>query len=136
MAAHKEFRFLLPVLPLGFMYSGRALSELQLLRPRLYRWAVGATLLANAVAAGYLSLVHQRAPISAIAWIRTEAAARGSGVGTPMSVHFLTNCHATPFHSQVHAPSLAMEFLDCSPPARGVASTHPLHFSLPLRCRL
>jgi phosphatidylinositol glycan class B len=100
-----------------------------------FRMLLAVTFSINVGAAAYLSLVHQRGPISAIRFIRREAEACKmssrsrvvldgtswrSKVESSMSVLFLTPCHATPLYSQIHFP-IATHILDCSPPGTHAA---------------
>eukprot|EP00941_MAST-03F_sp_MAST-3F-sp1_P001913 g1913.t1 len=83
-----------------------------------FRLLIFTLILCNIVVGGYLSLVHQRAPISVISYLREEAVRWNNKENKQtwkMSVHFLTPCHATPFYSQIHV-NIPMRLLDCSPP--------------------
>jgi GPI mannosyltransferase 3 len=124
---HKEFRFVLPVLPLAFMYCGYALnwikyrkSILQICSRNLdmqkekgkvtshfFVLVVCSLVFFNVPMILYFSLIHQRAPISVISFIADEK-------NSVKSAHFLTGCHATPFYSHVHR-NIELRQLDCSP---------------------
>ena len=142
--SHKEFRFVLPLLPLACVLSGFALDEVDTAtttetdttvgvlsavqvarvsasgfspgqlarwRPR-FRVALWAALALNAGAAAMLSLVHQRGTVDVVNFLAGEPA-RGRALE---AVHFLTPCHATPYHASLHMdPPVPMRFLDCSP---------------------
>ena len=145
MTAHKEFRFVLPLLPLACVLSGYALDVIETATGSVsaesnsartantlahtWRRAFVAILICalalNAVVAGFVSLVHQRGAIDVVNFLASEAGANGTegGAGRRLTgVHFLTPCHATPYHSMLHvmrtskhkAP-MTMRFLDCSP---------------------
>ncbi|XP_025012080.1 mannosyltransferase APTG1 isoform X2 [Ricinus communis] len=122
---HKEFRFVLPVLPIALMFSGYALAVMA--RPdspdgkrkgsstgqtRLLSrvgFAVVFLLATNIPMAFYMSLVHQRGTEDAMIYLSKEA--QNEKV---KSILFLMPCHATPYYSTLHH-DLPMRFLDCSP---------------------
>mmetsp|Transcript_43448 Transcript_43448/g.82910 ORF Transcript_43448/g.82910 Transcript_43448/m.82910 type:complete len:586 (-) Transcript_43448:188-1945(-) len=124
---HKEFRFLLPVLPLLLMYAGRALATVQPAwtnhsapgagwQRRFWnrRALLLGILITQVPAALYLSVVHQRGSLAVMPFLASEAEngrVRGGGI------LFLTPCHATPFSTHIHRP-VPMRFLDCTPPAQ------------------
>jgi GPI mannosyltransferase 3 len=135
LSGHKEFRFLLPILPLFCLQSGPhvrsmvlALSEKQRVtsspeavsRASSMPWL---TLLfvPNVIALLYLGLFHQSAPISVSHKIAAMVARRGGGAQV-YSVHYLTGaCHSTPLHSYLHVPGptrFSTWSLDCSPECR------------------
>ncbi|RLN77653.1 hypothetical protein BBO99_00006587 [Phytophthora kernoviae] len=71
-APHKEFRFVLPLLPPAFVYAGYCLRNLagklyvqfrERTQWNLLRLALFAVVVQNVVTAYYLSRVHQRAPV-------------------------------------------------------------------------
>ena len=124
--AHKEHRFLLPVLPLLSVHAGHGLALLLperrggagaapgLRRRALLLAAVLAAAAASIAAALYLSLVHQRGAVAVAESLALRAAAAAAS-GAPMVVHFLTPCHATPLFSHLHAPRLVARTLECHP---------------------
>ncbi|KUF92681.1 Syntaxin-61 [Phytophthora nicotianae] len=77
-AAHKEFRFVLPLLPPAIVYSGYCLRNLERklyvqFRDRtqwnLLRLAVFSVILPNVLTAYYLSRSHQRAPVEVMDYL-------------------------------------------------------------------
>ncbi|KAJ8446054.1 hypothetical protein Cgig2_017556 [Carnegiea gigantea] len=122
---HKEFRFVLPVLPIALMFSGYSLAalntqELPLGKSKRItkvhaRWslklrlAVFLLLVTNIPMGLYMSLVHQRGTEDVMYYLATEARS-----GEVRSVLFLTPCHATPYYSVLHQ-NVPMRFLDCTP---------------------
>lgn len=127
-APHKEFRFVLPALAPALVYAGVALDRLSIAAGRAatraatfwQAWghtiAVVLLVVSSVPFALYMSLLHQRGPVSAISYIASEAQRWDDSVGYPMSVDFWMPCHSTPFYSHVHAP-IPMRILDCSPQA-------------------
>ncbi|XP_057249239.1 mannosyltransferase APTG1 isoform X2 [Beta vulgaris subsp. vulgaris] len=122
---HKEFRFVLPVLPIALMFSGYSLAALKspdlpmgkskrastthTKWPSKLRLAVFFLLATNIPMGLYMSLVHQRGSEDAMHYLAREALS-----GEVRSVLFLTPCHATPYYSALHQ-NLPMRFLDCTP---------------------
>lgn len=121
---HKEFRFVLPVLPVSLMFSGYLLAEMaksdlsETTRkkpgmsagwPPKLQLTIFFLLLTNVTMALYMSLVHQRGSEDVMYYLAKEA--RNDKVE---SILFLMPCHATPYYSTLHR-NLPMRFLDCSP---------------------
>ena len=93
--AHKEFRFILPLLPIIHVFSGLGLQRLSSsLSTTYFRTVVLSVVAINVVAAFVLSLVHQRGTIDVIHHI--------ASLDDVTSVHFWTPCHATPYTSYLH----------------------------------
>ncbi|XP_027069635.2 mannosyltransferase APTG1-like isoform X1 [Coffea arabica] len=122
---HKEFRFVLPVLPIALMFSAVALAKLgktnvsygqnkasqsaatrSSIKTKL---AVLFLLGTNLPMALYMSMVHQRGSEDVMYYLSREAVN-----GEITSVLFLTPCHATPYYSTLHH-DIPMRFLDCTP---------------------
>nr|XP_060611942.1 GPI mannosyltransferase 3 [Anolis sagrei ordinatus] len=116
--SHKEFRFLLPVLPLCMLFCGHALHGLRKGRRKV---AAGALLASNALLGLYLGLVHQRGTLDLMAHLRGLCPSSSSAEQRdPPSVLMLMPCHSTPFYSHIHCP-LQMRFLQCPPDLDGRA---------------
>ena len=129
--AHKEFRFLLPILPLSCLIAGQQVSDLFRGSNKSNRfWRLifcGIFMIVpNLLALIYLGLFHQQGPVAVNRWIVQDALRqhhRRTTTSTDMirHVHYLTGgCHSTPLHSHLHA--LPVQFvtytLDCSPSCR------------------
>ncbi|XP_050719571.1 GPI mannosyltransferase 3-like [Eriocheir sinensis] len=118
---HKEFRFLLPVLPLCMCMAGDHIAfhlsahVKRKGRPAgLWRWVVFLCLaVPNACALLYLGLVHQRGPLDVMQVLRAEAEAHPRP-----DVLFLMPCHSTPYYSHLHL-NITMRFLTCEPNLKG-----------------
>ncbi|XP_078600609.1 GPI alpha-1,2-mannosyltransferase 3-like [Branchiostoma floridae x Branchiostoma japonicum] len=104
---HKEFRFIMPVVPLAMMSCG---LWLHWLTPWLRVTTVVFLLVTNLPLALYTSLVHQRGTVDVMSFLSQEADRHGQD----MSVLFLMPCHSTPFYSHVHH-NINMRFLECPP---------------------
>jgi hypothetical protein len=131
----------------GGEQSGRGKTPSHTTRPSAaprpawwFRAIVGFVVVSNACLALYLSLIHQRSPISVMDFLaddlsslQQQAGEDGEGgVGTrgtrgtrgsegtrflsfPLAVHFMVPCHGTPYYSHLHM-DIPMWFPDCSPP--------------------
>ncbi|OMO53082.1 GPI mannosyltransferase [Corchorus capsularis] len=122
---HKEFRFVLPVLPISLIFSGYSLASLEEHGssngkrkesshicnkwPSKKQLAVWFLLATNIPMALYMSLVHQRGTEDVMKYLSKEAVNN-----KVKSVIFLMPCHATPYYSALHR-NLPMRFLDCTP---------------------
>eukprot|EP00644_Phytophthora_capsici_P005963 jgi/Phyca11/525233/estExt2_fgenesh1_pm.C_PHYCAscaffold_20199 len=120
-AAHKEFRFVLPLLPPAFVYAGYCLRNLERklyvqFRERtqwnLLRLAAFSVIVPNMLSAYYLSRSHQRAPVEVMDYLADRIQENPE-----TSIHFWTPCHATPYYSYLHQ-NISMWFPDCSPANR------------------
>ncbi|KAF3649801.1 putative E3 ubiquitin-protein ligase XBAT32-like [Capsicum annuum] len=125
LLGHKEFRFVLPVLPIALMFAGYWLATIggpdksngQGKRSPSTHDSCSAKLqlailflaVSNIPMAIYMSMVHQRGTEDVINYLSVEAYN-----GKVKSVLFLTPCHATPYYSTLHR-NLPMRFLDCTP---------------------
>jgi phosphatidylinositol glycan class B len=121
-SAHKEFRFLLPLLPLFCLLAGSRMAMISANRERSRtRLVLFLGAVANLMAVLYLGLVHQRAPIDVNRAILNLASAWSLHSGSnSFQVHYLMGCHSTPLLSHLHSPPLKFEtwYLDCSPSCR------------------
>ncbi len=129
LTRHKEFRFLLPLMPPACAFAGAALATLRggggrgekpmprwMPRGRgCFRSCVAFLVAPQALGALYLSLWHQAAPAPAMAYLASAAAAGRVGPG---GILLLTPCHETPGYSHLHKP-VPLAILDCSPDWRG-----------------
>lgn len=117
VSAHKEFRFLLPILPLLCVRAGHVVSN-KMMATRQSRFLVMTWLvLPNLVALVYLGSFHQGAPILINQRIRHLVT---HGSKKRYTVHYLMGCHSTPLYSHLHVPTVEIDAwtLDCSPECR------------------
>ncbi|OQR87527.1 GPI mannosyltransferase [Achlya hypogyna] len=115
--AHKEPRFLLPLLPPTFVYAGRGLQCLAVELPtKLFRLLVALCVLANGAAAIFLARYHQRAPLDVLDHLR-DAVQRDPAA----SIDLFLPCHATPFYSHIHR-NVPMWSPSCAPEYREVGT--------------
>lgn len=104
---HKEFRFILPLLPIiiyinNSFYGTKRISEL---RRKLF---VFLFILSNLIPGLYFSLIHQRGSLNTLEFIRNDLSNEKD------SILFLTPCHATPLYSHLHK-NVSVRFLKCEP---------------------
>lgn len=123
MNAHKEFRFILPLLPLFCLLAGEKLHRIFAGHVRRTQRIAGiATLfIANLIAVLYLGLFHQSGPITVNREILRLTKQMMMDPSTPVRVDYWTGgCHSTPLLSSLHSPPFRFETrtLDCSPSCR------------------
>ncbi|EPS61240.1 hypothetical protein M569_13558, partial [Genlisea aurea] len=125
LLGHKEFRFVLPVLPIALMFSGYSLANLTRSghsssssstshgRSSAYsKTAVWFLIVTNFPMALYMSMIHQRGTEDVMKYLSEEAS-----LDRVRSILFLMPCHSTPYYSSLHR-DVPMRFLDCSPSGR------------------
>ena len=119
--AHKEFRFVQPLLPLFHVLAARSLSSFSGIDRRLgmRRSHFLALFLASFAPAVYLMRWHGAGQVGVIDALRTMPDVR--------SIGFLMPCHSTPWQSRLHRPDLEhpvfgsgpagrLWFITCEPP--------------------
>ncbi|XP_050498067.1 GPI mannosyltransferase 3 isoform X2 [Diabrotica virgifera virgifera] len=108
---HKEFRFLLPLLPLVFYISSRFLSAWSRKANKFSIWLVAVVIfIGNLGPAWYLGMVHQRGTLDVMTPLREV-----SKQNLPdTSLLFLMPCHSTPLYSHLHV-NVTARFLTCLP---------------------
>ncbi|XP_019910540.1 GPI mannosyltransferase 3 isoform X2 [Esox lucius] len=114
LLAHKEFRFIYPVLPFCMVFCGIALANLKTWR----RPAACALLVSNLIPALYTGLLHQRGPLDVMGHLQNLCDHTNPSTPTLPEVLFLMPCHSTPFYSHIHCP-MKMRFLECPPDLTG-----------------
>lgn len=137
LISHKEVRFIYPLLPalhiLAAPYvasffaqtsSSGAKHQPPTIRNKPYLFLA---LSINLFLAGYLSILHQPAPLSVLHFLRTDYTHihQPATILTPIShpetddelfALFLMPCHSTPWRSHLLSPSLHARALTCEPP--------------------
>lgn len=104
---HKEFRFLLPILPLMLFAAALTVARIRFRWPTFSRFLLP-LLLASSLSAGlYLATLHQRGPITLMAHLAREPKLQ--------SLLLLMPCHSTPLYSHLHR-NVSVKSLDCEPP--------------------
>jgi phosphatidylinositol glycan class B len=124
---HKEFRFLLPVLPIFCLLCGGRIQNIVIgLRPSRIKQIMITFAGINLIAILYLGLFHQRAPVDVNRAILKAVAGthrnnnNNNKPAADIRVHYLMGCHSTPLLSHLHDPPTKFVpwFLDCSPKCR------------------
>nr|XP_009861747.1 GPI mannosyltransferase 3 [Ciona intestinalis] len=106
---HKEFRFLLCILPFLHILSTCGLLSL----PRRCRHiGILWLLLTNIPMAIYTGLIHQSAPNKVMKYLREDLTRPTSPTKT--EIMFLCPCHSTPYYASLHQ-NITMRFLTCEP---------------------
>jgi phosphatidylinositol glycan class B len=112
--AHKEFRFVYPIIPLLFIYAAHGMqllwSQVWLQRRRSLQILILTLLVVpNLVIGPFVTSVHQSGVIQVIDWLRAQPHLQ--------SIGFMMPCHSTPFWSRLHR-RVPLWFLTCEPPSR------------------
>jgi phosphatidylinositol glycan class B len=119
MIAHKEMRFIYPVLPVLHVLAAKPLANF--FRPfplprsyfRLALLIIGLTI--NVYIAAYVSTIHQRGVIDVMHYLRHEAEL-DNGMARNTTVGFFMPCHSTPWRSHLVHPEIDAWALTCEPP--------------------
>ncbi|KAJ3052759.1 hypothetical protein HK097_005715 [Rhizophlyctis rosea] len=123
LISHKEFRFIMPVLPPLFAYAGESLRRINLSQPSpnrswwkrpIGRVMIGIVVL-NAIMAYYFSRIHQRGAVEVMHWLRKEVKTWDLETRRDHGILFLMPCHSTPYYAYVHR-EVDMRFITCEPP--------------------
>ncbi|KAK0753063.1 Alg9-like mannosyltransferase family-domain-containing protein [Schizothecium vesticola] len=141
---HKEVRFLYPLLPVLHLLGAPYLVQFFTLPPTTppatttkttttlrHKLFLANLLSLNFLLALYLSLLHQPAPLSVLAFLRTDferlhpdrLSFSAPNATSPLDTDnnelfalFLTPCHSTPWRSHLVYPALRARALTCEPP--------------------
>jgi GPI mannosyltransferase 3 len=130
--AHKEFRFILPILPLICIICGNHIGSVFRGNNKEKSTKVRTSILisifvgANFIALLFLGLFHQLGPVAvnrSIAEYSKILYESNPQRFKNVSIHYLTGaCHSTPLLSHLHIPAVNFEdnmwHLDCSPDCR------------------
>ncbi|XP_050672932.1 GPI mannosyltransferase 3 [Leptidea sinapis] len=109
LISHKEFRFVLPLLPM-LMYLAQDVIvpwSRKAKKWQLYTLA-GLLVVGNVAPAFYFGTVHQSGPLRVMPLLREEIK------DNKTSVLFLMPCHSTPLYSHLHA-NITTRYLHCEP---------------------
>ncbi|GAB6022258.1 hypothetical protein CHUAL_006389 [Chamberlinius hualienensis] len=108
---HKEFRFLMPLLPLAFSMTGKYLASIE--HGKSFWNARNffiISLIVNVNLSVFFGLFWGRGPLEAI----EQVAKRVENDSNIRSVMFLTPCHSMPLYSHLHL-NVSVRFLTCEP---------------------
>lgn len=119
MIAHKEMRFIYPLLPILHVLAAKPLADFFAPFPTPKSYArLGLLLLGltvNVYIAAYVSLVHQRGVIDVMHYLRHEAEMPNGNVRNT-TVGLFMPCHSTPWRSHFVHPEISAWALTCEPP--------------------
>mmetsp|Transcript_8124 Transcript_8124/g.15296 ORF Transcript_8124/g.15296 Transcript_8124/m.15296 type:complete len:651 (-) Transcript_8124:46-1998(-) len=135
VSAHKEFRFILPILPLVCVLSGNALHKFCASCPfspkTCFLLVVTVLFVTNYPHLFVLCTVHQRAPIQVnkVLSNHIKNMVEFQDIDSKrFSIHYLMGCHSTPLYSHLHVTKklgnsfitvpIDIWYLDCSPECR------------------
>ncbi|XP_055373326.1 GPI mannosyltransferase 3 [Condylostylus longicornis] len=112
---HKEFRFILILLPLCLYISVDTLVRWSYKASKWAVWVVAIILLiGNAIPNYYLSLVHQRGTLEVMPFLAEISKVYTDEVNSRANILFLMPCHSTPYYSHIHQ-NVTLRFLTCNP---------------------
>lgn len=112
---HKEFRFILQILPICLYVSADYLSRWSRKASGKFVWLAALILLVgNLLPAYYLSQVHQRGTLDVMSSLQSISRNYRDEFDKPAKFIFLMPCHTTPFQSHIHH-NTTMRFLRCEP---------------------
>ncbi|KAL0269330.1 UNVERIFIED_CONTAM: hypothetical protein PYX00_007106 [Menopon gallinae] len=107
---HKEFRFILPLLPMMEIIGVKFMSNISKLNSK--KKLITTLLFIGFIIPSILfGIFHQRGTLTVMSHLSSEA----SKYGDDASFLFLTPCHATPLYSHLHV-NVPVRFLTCDPP--------------------
>ncbi|KAI5238502.1 hypothetical protein E4T43_07417 [Aureobasidium subglaciale] len=117
LIAHKEVRFIYPLLPgLLVLAAGpfaQFFSPLPFPRTVLKKTLLGLFVAVNMTLAFYISQVHQKGVIDVLHHLRHQHELGGASDTTVM---FMMPCHSTPWRSHLVHPNIDARALTCEPP--------------------
>lgn len=112
---HKEFRFILPLLPMCLYITGDYLSRWSRKASKLAIWLTAIVLLlGNAVPAVYISWHHQQGVANLMPMLAKISRDYRDENGQRAKLLFLMPCHSTPYYSHIHE-NVTMSFVSCEP---------------------
>lgn len=111
-------RFVLPALPIAFLYCGYALSWLSKRKKKFLRLPfkilMSLLFVPNLIAIVYFSRFHQLAPVEIALFLGNYGSSAFSSQFPLTSVHFWTGCHSTPYYSHIHR-AISLRLFECEP---------------------
>lgn len=112
LLGHKEFRFLLPILPMIiYICTCTPLPYHMTISKRSKKILIFLIIVFNLLPGIYFSLIHQRGPLDTVNFLQNEFTVINS---SKIDLMFLTPCHAMPLYSHIHK-NVSIRFLTCEP---------------------
>ncbi|XP_013193470.2 GPI mannosyltransferase 3 [Amyelois transitella] len=125
LVPHKEFRFVLPLLPILLYLAQDVIAPWSRKAKRWQLYLVsGFILLGNAAPAVYFGNIHQAGSLSVMPLLRESLPHNRS------SIAFLMPCHSTPLYSHLHV-NVTTRYLNCDPPKPGQTYESEAFFNNP-----
>lgn len=108
--AHKEFRFILPVLPMLIYVIHETLLSDRIgdFKRKLFIFLL---IVSNVLPGIYFSVIHQKGRLEVMQHLGSDMKTMNS---SEVDILFLTTCHTTPYYSHLHE-NVSMRFLTCEP---------------------
>nr|XP_031833263.1 GPI mannosyltransferase 3 [Nomia melanderi] len=111
LLSHKEFRFLLPLLPMLIFICTSCTIRINVKFTKTVKKIFIVLLIATNIVPGfYFSMIHQRGSLDVMNTLRKEI----TDTHNEMNILFLTPCHATPLYSHLHV-NVPIKILTCEP---------------------
>ena len=107
--SHKEFRFILPLLPMVIYINNSSIYHKQRIVKCRKTILISWFFLSNLIPGLYFSMIHQRGTLETMSAIRNDLKNTKNA-----DILFLTPCHATPLYSHIHE-NISVKFLKCDP---------------------
>lgn len=107
MLAHKEVRFIMPILPLLHGFAAHSLARAAKSRSVLQKTGIAIALGINCLVGFYATQVHQRGVVDFVQHVSEHHEIT--------HLTLLMPCHSTPWQSHIHRPG-NFRFLTCEPP--------------------
>lgn len=111
LLSHKEFRFLLPLLPMCIYICTSCTFPLNIKFSKAgKKMLVGLLIITNILPGLYFSLIHQRGSLDVMNILHKEIL----NANNTENMLFLTPCHTTPLYSHLHV-NVSIRILTCEP---------------------
>lgn len=108
---HKEFRFILPVLPMVIYVTDKSNFYYKKISESKKKLIIFLLIISNVLPGFYFSVLHQQGPLKVMNYLRNEVQ---SIENSKIDILYLINCHGTPYYSHLHK-NISMRFLTCEP---------------------
>lgn len=110
LIAHKEFRFILPLLPMLIYIIHETIFQERISETKK-KFFVIVLIISNVLPGFYFSVLHQTGPLKIMTHLRHDLESLKI---QDVDILFLTTCHTTPYYSHLHN-NISMRFLTCEP---------------------
>ncbi|XP_076260440.1 phosphatidylinositol glycan anchor biosynthesis class B [Rhynchophorus ferrugineus] len=115
---HKEFRFILPLLPMILYITSKFLAAWSRKANMWHIWLISAVIFIwNVIPAWYIGYNHQRGTLDVMNILGQFAQTDSNNT----SFLFLMPCHSTPLYSHIHV-NVTARFLTCNPNLNNISS--------------